>query len=79
MFVVSLGFIQTVLDPCLFYYGAGDMFMLIYFYVDDILLFTKYGTDNGEKLKRRFFFYFIFKIGLSARTSGVSNCSERAV
>ena len=72
LFVLSLGFIQTVLDPCLFYYGAGEMFMLIYFYVDDILLFTKYGTEYGEMLKRKFFERFKCKdLGRIKRFLGV--------
>ena len=63
---------QTVLDPCLFYYGAGEMFMLIYFYVDDILLFTKYGTEYGEMLKRKFFERFKCKdLGRIKRFLGV--------
>ena len=72
MFVLSLGFLQTVLDPYLFYYGAGDLCMLIYFYVDDILLFTKYGTDNGERLKKMFFDRFKCKdLGPVKRFLGV--------
>ena len=72
LFVISLGFMQTVLDPCLFYYGAGDMFMLIYFYVDDILLFTKYGTEYGARLKEKFFSRFKCKdLGRVKRFLGV--------
>lgn len=72
LFVLSIGFIPTVLDPCLFYFGAGDTFMLIYFYVDDILLFTKYGTEYGRMLKKKFFDRFKCKdLGKVKRFLGV--------
>ena len=72
LFVLSLGFIQTVLDPCLFYTGSGDSFVMIYFYVDDILLFTKYGTEHGRKLKEKFFKRFKCKdLGRVKRFLGI--------
>jgi hypothetical protein len=48
------------------------MFALIYFYVDDILLFTKYGTEYGEMLKEKFFDRFKCKdLGRVKRFLGV--------
>jgi hypothetical protein len=38
-FILSLGFLQSILDPCLFYRGCGASLFFIFIYVDDILLF----------------------------------------
>jgi hypothetical protein len=63
---------QSALDPCLFYYGHGTSFSIIYFYVDDILIFTKYGSDQGRVLKEKFFARFKCKdLGRAKRFLGV--------
>jgi hypothetical protein len=38
-FILSMGFLQSILDPCLFYRGCGGSLFFIFIYVDDILLF----------------------------------------
>ena len=54
-FVLSLGFVASALDPCLYHIGSGVTFCMIYFYVDDILLFSKYGSEQGANWKQKFF------------------------
>ena len=72
LFVISLGFKQTVLDPCLFVSGTGESFAMIYFYVDDILIFTKDGTHYGQLLIAKFLERFACKdLGIVQRFNGV--------
>ena len=44
VFIKSQGFMQSVLDPCLYYQHANNSIILILIYVDDILVFAK---DNS--------------------------------
>ena len=71
LFVISLGFKQSVLDPCLFVSGTGDSFAMI-FYVDNILVFTKVGTYYAQFRIANFLERFACKnLGNVRRFNGV--------
>ena len=38
-FILTLGFVTSLLDPCLFFQTVCSDLVIIYIYVDDILLF----------------------------------------
>jgi hypothetical protein len=70
-FILSLGFLESALDQCLFHRGAGPTLFLIFIYVDDILLFCA-DANLRKEVKDRFFIRFRCKdLGEVKRFLGV--------
>ena len=71
IFILTLGFTQTLLDPCLFFKWVEENLCLILIYVDDILIFAN-SRRQLDAIKAAFFTSFKCKdLGSVKRFLGV--------